>query len=159
MKTLVIGIGNEFRGDDGVGRKVARRLAAREWQGIEIRESSGECFSLMELWTDSEKVILIDAIRSGAVPGTVQRFEAGARPLPTEFIQQCSTHALSLPEAVELARSLGQLPPEVVIYGIEGLSFEHGNQLTPTVARAAEEAFNLISQELKSTITTCTNIH
>ena len=78
----------------------------------------------------------------------MQRFEAGAQPLPTEFLQQCSTHALSLPEAIELARSLEQLPSNVVLYGIEGLSFEHGNTLTPTVTRAADEAVRRILSEL-----------
>lgn len=147
-KTLVIGVGNDFRGDDGVGRVLARRLAALDQPNAEVRESSGESLSLMELWAGAEKVILIDAIRSGAAPGTVRRFDAGSQPLPAEFLQQCSTHALSLPEAVELSRSLGRLPPEVILFGIEGLSFEHGNRLTPTVARAADEAFSLISEEL-----------
>ena len=146
--TLVIGIGNEYRGDDGVGRVLARRLVSAELPNVEIVESSGESLSLMELWSDASRVILIDAIQSGSTPGTIQRFDAGAKPLPTEFVQQCSTHALSLAEAVELARSLGQLPPEVVIYGIEGLSFKHGNNLTPTVADAAEAAFELIQKEL-----------
>lgn len=148
MKTLIIGIGNEYRGDDGVGRHVARRLAELSSPDVEIQESSGESFSLMELWANAQKVILIDAVQSGAEPGTVQRFDAGEQALPTEFVQQCSTHALSLPEAIELARSLQQLPPEVVLYGIEGLSFEHGNTLTPTVARAADEAVRRIHSEV-----------
>ena len=148
MKTLIIGIGNEYRGDDGVGRHVARRLAECNPPDVEIQESSGESFSLMELWANAPKVILIDAVQSGAEPGTVQRYDAGGQALPTEFVQQCSTHALSLPEVVELARSLEQLPPEVALYGIEGLSYEHGNTLTPTVARAAEETISRILTEI-----------
>ena len=148
MKTLIIGIGNEYRGDDGVGRQVARRLASLDPPNVEIQESSGESFSLMELWSNAPEVILIDAVQSGAEPGTVQRFDAGTTPLPTGFVQQCSTHALSLPEAIEMARSLEQLPPKVILYGIEGLRFEHGNILTPTVARAAEETVGHILQEI-----------
>lgn len=148
MKTMVIGVGNEYRGDDGAGRRVARALAALDLPGIEVRESSGESLSLMELWDGADKLFLVDAVQAGAEPGTVHRFEAGAEPLPAEFVQQCSTHALSLAEAVEMARSLDRLPPAVVVYGIEGLSFEHGNQLTPTVARAADEAFEQLRKEL-----------
>lgn len=144
----MIGIGNEYRGDDGVGRVVARRLAGLGLPGVEVRESSGESFSLMELWKDAGSVLLIDAIQSGAEPGTVQRFDAGDEALPAEFVQQCSTHALSLAEAVEMARSLESLPPVVVIYGIEGLSFEHGNRLTPTVEKAAAEVVSRIEDEL-----------
>ncbi len=145
---MVIGIGNEYRGDDGVGRIVARRIAALGIAGVSVCEASGESLTLMELWRGAGRVLLVDALKSGAEPGTVMRMDAGSAPLPAEFVQQCSTHALSLAEAVELARSLGQLPPEVVIYGIEGLSFEHGNRLTPTVARAAEEAVERIGEEL-----------
>ena len=93
-------------------------------------------------------MILVDAVQNSAEPGTVHRFDAGSEPLPTEFVQSCSTHALSLAEAVELARSLEELPEEVVIFGVEGLSFEHGNRLTPTVAAAAEEAVRKIEEEI-----------
>ena len=150
MKTVLIGIGNEFRGDDAVGRVLARRLAAMELPGLEIHESSGECFSLMELWTDADKVILVDALQSGAAPGTIRRIDAGTKSIPAHLVQQCSTHSLSLLEAVEMARALEKLPPEVIIFGIEGESFDPGVELSPEVARAADEAFEQIRRECET---------
>lgn len=150
MKTMVVGVGNEYRGDDGAGRQVARALTAPPLPGIEVRESSGESLSLMELWAGADRVLLVDAVQTGAEPGTLHRFDAGDTPLPAEFLQQCSTHALSLAEAVEMARALDSLPREVVVYGIEALSFEHGTTLTPTVREAVERTVAAIRRELST---------
>ena len=147
-ESVVIGIGNEYRGDDGVGCTVARRIAALGVRDVEVHQSTGECTSLMALWRNARKVVLVDALRSGAKPGTVWRFDASSRPLPATPPRQASTHALSLAEAVELARALGELPSQVIVFGIEGSAFEHGNPLSPEVEGAVEEAVLKIQQEL-----------
>lgn len=147
MSTVVIGVGNEFRGDDGVGRIVARRLAASALDGVTVHESSGEALSLMELWGQAERVILIDAAESAGEPGTVHRLDASTLALPTAYFH-ASTHAFSVAEAIEMARSLGQLPPTVIVFGIQGASFEHGAELTPAAERGADEATRLIRAEL-----------
>ena len=47
---LVIGIGNDFRGDDAAGLMVARRLRGTPLHDVEIVESAGDAAALMELW-------------------------------------------------------------------------------------------------------------
>jgi hydrogenase maturation protease len=126
----VIGLGNEWRSDDGVGLEVARRLGGREL--------AGEPLGLVAAFDGQEEVVLVDAVSSGAAAGTIFRFEAGAEPLPTRLFGASSTHALGLAEAVELARSLGRLPRRVLVYGIEGESFAFGTGLSPAVAAAAD---------------------
>jgi len=144
-RTVVIGVGNALRGDDAAGLNVARLLSKR---GItNVHESSGETFSLMELWSNADTVLLADAAQSGAKPGEVSRFDVSTQPLPTEFLH-CSTHAFGVAEAVELARSMETLPPRVIIFGIEGVSFEHGDELTPEVATGVEHAASLIETDL-----------
>ena len=54
----------------------------------------------------------------------------------------------SLAETVELARALGRLPAQTVVYGIEGGSFAVGEPLTPEVAAAAVRVANAIREEL-----------
>lgn len=145
--TIVIGVGNALRGDDAAGLRVAQLLAER---GVEnVRESSGETASLMELWQGADSVLLADAAQSGREPGAVSRFNASTNPLPTEFLH-CSTHAFGVAEAVELARSLGSLPPQVIVFGIEGVAFEHGAELSPEVAAGVEKAAGMIETELKT---------
>ena len=148
MTTLVIGVGNEFRGDDGVGRHVARELQRRNPEGATIRESGGESFSLIEMWANAKKVILVDAIQSRTEPGTLQRFDVSQEAVPVEILSHCSTHGSSVPEAVELARSLDRLPPQMVLYGIEALHFDHGNALSSFARRAVDEVVDQILAEL-----------
>src|SRR5262249_46565971 len=79
---LIIGIGNEYRGDDAVGLIVARRLKVRLADSAIVIEQSGDGAALMEAWRDAETVIIIDAMMSGAAPGTIHRFDAIAQPIP-----------------------------------------------------------------------------
>lgn len=145
--TAIIGIGNEYRGDDGVGRLVARRLAERMAEGAAIYESSGETLSLMDLWQGASMVILVDAAEATNAAGTVHRLDASEEALPSTIFP-ASTHAFSVAEAIELARSLGRLPETVIVYAIEGAGFGHGLGLTPEAERGAGEAVERILQEL-----------
>ena len=142
---IVIGVGNALRGDDAAGLRVAQLLVERVVENV--LESSGEIASLIDLWQGAGFVLLADAAQSGTEPGTVSRFDASSEALPVEFLH-CSTHAFGLAEAVELARSLGTLPPRVIVYGIEGISFEYGAPLNPEVAAGVEKATAMIEIEL-----------
>ncbi|MEI6349773.1 MAG: hydrogenase maturation protease [Verrucomicrobiota bacterium] len=143
---LVIGIGNEYRCDDGVGRALARALYPMS-DRVRVIEESGEGAALMEAWRGADTVILIDAVHSGGPPGTIYRFDARAQQIPQNFFRY-STHAFSLAEAVELARTLGQLPPTLIIYGIEGGNFEAGTELSPEVTQASGEVLQSIRGEI-----------
>jgi hydrogenase maturation protease len=146
---LIIGVGNEFRGDDGAGLVVSRRLSALGLKGVMVLEVEGEGTAVMAAWKGAEAVILVDAVYSGAEPGTVHRLEAHAQPIPGSFFHR-STHAINVADAVELARSLGELPRRIVIYGIEGKSFEAGVGLSPEVERAAQEVVEAVLRELRT---------
>jgi hydrogenase maturation protease len=133
---VIIGVGNRYRRDDGVGLLIARRVREGVPPGVPVLEESGEGAALMEAWRGAATVILCDAVRSGAAPGTIHRLEADRQPIPTGFFHY-STHAFSVAEAVELARALGELPPRLIIYGIEGADFTAGTALSPAVEAAA----------------------
>ena len=146
-RTLIIGVGNEFRGDDAVGLVMARRLKEIVPDTIEIIEHSGEGASLMQAWEGADRVYLIDAVNSGAEAGTIHRLDGANQPVPTEFFHY-STHAFSVAEAVEVARKLDLLPRTLIIYGVEGAVFDHGAPLSPEVSRAADAIFKQFLQEL-----------
>jgi hydrogenase maturation protease len=148
MKTpLVIGLGNDFRRDDGAGRMAARRVREMAGEAVRVAEESGEGTALMDAWRGAELVVLIDAVHSGAEPGEIHRLDAQAQPIPANFFHY-STHAFSVAEAVELARELGQLPPRLIVYGIEGKDFTSGEGLSPEVAAAVEEVARQVKGEL-----------
>lgn len=143
---LVIGAGSDLRRDDGAGLAVARRVRAA---GIDVFEARGDLSSLVDSWAGKQRVIIVDAVRSGAVPGTLHRFDAAAAPIPALFAR-ASTHAFGVAEAVELARALGRLPRSLVVYGIEGSDFSIGEGLTPEVALAVADTAALIVAEARS---------
>jgi hydrogenase maturation protease len=146
--TLVIGIGNEYRHDDTVGLIVARRLREKNLDGVKVLELSGEGAALIEAWRDAETVILVDAVHSGAAPGTIFRFAARQQSIPTTFFHY-STHAFSVAEAIELARTLNQLPSRLIVYGIEGKDFAAGEGTSPEVEQAASRVVDSITEELR----------
>jgi len=81
-RRLVIGVGNPDRGDDAIGRMVARRLKSKAGQGIEICELNGEITAILERLESADAVCLVDAAISEASPGTIRRFECQDKPLP-----------------------------------------------------------------------------
>jgi len=135
---LIIGIGNEYRCDDAAGLIVARRLKERLAGSFTVLEQSGDGAALMEAWQGAETVIIIDAVMSGAAPGTIHRFDASAQPLPKDAFR-CSTHAFGVAEAIELSRALSELPQSLVVYGIEGKKFAAGVGLSSEVEKAVGE--------------------
>ena len=144
----LIGIGNQFRRDDAAGLEVARRLRLAHPPGVTILEQEGEPTSLIEAWSDAHEAVVVDGVFSGAEPGTLHHFEASKEPLPAELFNP-STHALGVAEAVELARELDRLPERLVVYGIEGESFEVGEGLTPVVEGAVEQLVRELYRELE----------
>lgn len=145
-KPLVLGLGNACRRDDGVGRFVARELAKMGLNGVTIEEASGEGTALMEAWAGRNCVHLVDAVQAGSAPGTIHLLDAARDTIPSSFFHY-STHAFSLAEAVELARVLGQLPPRLIIHGIEGRDFSSGEGLSSEVAEAAARVVHQIANE------------
>jgi hydrogenase maturation protease len=146
MSVMIFGVGNDFRRDDGVGLEVVRALKAKGLTGVTLVESDGDATSLIEAWSKADKAILIDAISSGARPGTIYRFDALAQPLPVEVAFH-STHAFGVVEAVELGRVLRQLPGELVVYAIEGKVFEAGVEMSAEVERAVSEVVARVLEE------------
>jgi len=146
---LVIGIGSEYRSDDRIGIEIARSLKTKNLLNVEIVVESGDGATLMERWKKAETVILIDAVSSSAEPGTIHRIDANKQQIPSAFFHS-STHAFGIAEAVEIARSLHQLPSQIIIYGIEGSTFGVGGVLSSAVRAAINPTIKLIIDEIKS---------
>jgi hydrogenase maturation protease len=124
---MVIGVGSRWAGDDAAGLAVARRVG-----GCEL---GGDPASLLDAWAGADHVVVVDAAASGAPPGTIRHFDARAGRLPARLMR-CSTHALGVAEAIELARALGRLPARLEVYAIEGARFTAGAGLSPAVEQA-----------------------
>ena len=146
----VIGVGNEWRGDDAAGLLVARRLKAEARPQVEIVETRDTVTAVLEAWKDAAGVIVVDAVVSGGAPGTIYRFDAHGDAMPLELSRLPSSHGWGVAEALALGQVLRELPPRLIIYGIEGKSFGPGQEVSLEVAAAIPEAARRIQAEIQS---------
>jgi hydrogenase maturation protease len=140
---LIIGCGNQQRSDDAAGIMAASELRLR---GISAQICSGEPSELIEMWKESDDVIVIDAVITGAPSGSLHVWDG--RHLLKLGKSLGFTHGLGLAEAIELSRILGSLPGNIRVFGIEGRSFALGNKVSPSVAKGIELVIQEISREL-----------
>lgn len=149
----VVGIGNEYRRDDGVGIFIARSLRKRQMPNAAIQEHQREATGLIEQWRDFKTVILVDAVSSGAAPGTIHRFVIPPDELP-KSIFYASTHTFGIADCLELARTLNQLPSRVVVYGIEGRDFQMGVGISKEVLLSSQKVIDDIQEEIDDLLKT-----
>jgi len=146
---IVVGIGNEFRNDDGVGLYVSHSLREKTDEEIKVVNGVPDGFALIETWDESSHVIVIDCTASENIPGTIYRFDALKEKIPSGLFDGFSTHSISIVDAVEMAGTLGRLPKSLTVYGIEGNNYSPGRCLSPEVKIAAERLVDRILEELR----------
>jgi hydrogenase maturation protease len=146
---LIIGVGNLYRGDDAAGILIVRKLKDMESNHIRVLEQSGEGTALMEAWKGYDRVLIVDAVSSGAPPGSIHRLDASKESIPSQYFS-CSSHNFGVAEAIELARTLNQLPRHLQLYGIEGVNFKPGEILSAEVEQAMESVKDEILQTVSS---------
>jgi hydrogenase maturation protease len=158
---VVIGVGNVLRGDDGAGLIAAERIGERVPEGVRVVLCEQEPSRLIDAWQGAWAAAIVDAVSSGAEPGALHRFDASAEPVPAQTFRS-STHAFGVGEAIELARALGRLPNRVVVYGVEGVEFQPGADLTPAVDAALRDVVEAVVEDVQRLIREeerCTNEH
>lgn len=145
----IIGIGSPF-GDDRFGWKAAEALQHSAAMNavapgrIETLALDRPGAMLPVHWRESDIVILLDAVRSGAAAGTRHCFEASDLP-GTSML--CSSHGFGIVSAIELARALGSMPSRLLVRGMEADSSWTGFTLSPAVADALPAFVADIAQE------------
>ncbi|MGZ4787369.1 MAG: hydrogenase maturation protease [Terriglobales bacterium] len=135
----VVGCGNRLAGDDAAGFAVLDRLRGLSLPDIVLheRDDLGPGF-LCELGGEAGIVILIDAVCSGAAPGTVHFLRLPSESISSRHIEGVSTHALGLNDEIELAR-MSEHCPDVFLLGIEIGNDCTREGLSPAVAQAVHE--------------------
>ena len=146
----VIGVGNEWRGDDAAGLLAVRRLKADPQLPVEIVESRGTAGAVREAWKDAAGVIVVDAMASGGRPGAIYRFNAHGAGVPVELSRSPSSHGWGVAEALALGHVFQELPPWLISYGIEGKTFGPGQEVSQEVEAAIPELVRRIKREIQA---------
>jgi hydrogenase maturation protease len=145
----IIGVGNEWRGDDAAGLLVVRRLKENPLPQVQIVESRGTVTAVQDAWKDAAWVIVVDAVVSGGPPGAIYRFDARGAGMPVALARSVSSHGWGVAEALALGRLFQELPSRLIIYGIEGKTFGPGQEVSLEVAAAIPEAARRIVAEMQ----------
>jgi hydrogenase maturation protease len=146
---MVIGVGNVWRRDDAAGILVARKLKAQGLTEAEVRESPATGTDIYEAWKGAAGAVVVDAVAGGGPPGTIYRFEAHAGGVPLQGFRSSSSHGWGVAEALALGQVFQELPPRLIIYGIEGKDFQPGQEVSPEVAAAIPELAARVREEIQ----------
>lgn len=144
---VVIGVGNRWRRDDAVGLKVVDALRERVDDTVTLVESDGEPTRLLESFALAPTVVMVDAVVTGAPPGTLHRFTDDG--LPDQMGIGQSSHLVQLHETIALGKTLGRLPNGLVLIGIEATDFDNGEGMTEPVERAVDAAIDAVLTEFE----------
>ncbi len=138
-RRVVIGVGNEFRRDDGAGPAVIARLRGMQaddatLSGVTLALSDGEPARMIDLWAGAELAVVVDVVRGTGMPG--HRYELAADALTGTARGAASSHGIGLGDTVELAHALGRMPARLLVLAVAGRDFGFGPGLSPDVAAA-----------------------
>lgn len=138
---VLIGVGNEWRGDDGVGWRVAETAAQFLDGQVDVALCDGEPARLIDLWSSRALAIVVDATHGGGQPGHVHVWDGD---VPGRSRRSAASHALGIDHAIALGAALDRLPSRLVVIGIEAGETGHGDALSPAVAAAVQPAVDTV---------------
>lgn len=151
MRTVVVGIGNSWASDDRVGVEIVRRLQAispppavpdngeaalgqtKRLSYVIVEQAT---IDLLDIMTVCDRLIIVDAVISGAPPGTIHQVTWQPNKLASPDMARTSSHGFGIHQVLELASVLKRLPPQVLLWGVEVASTKPGLRLSPDVAAA-----------------------
>ena len=146
--TLVLGLGNTIMSDDGIGPVVIDKLHQELILCDELRLLDGGTLGLdlLPYLEGVQRLIIVDAVEIGREPGTVVRLAGEEVPLALET--KLSPHQMGMKDLLAVARLMDQLPPEIILIGVQPASLEMDTELTPPVAAAVPTLLAMVQAEL-----------
>lgn len=149
MSTLVLGIGNLVRGDDGLGSHAVQKL--RHHPGlpdfVNVVDGGTLGLSLLSLLAGVDRLLVIDAIDVGEKPGTVVRLDGDAA---IRLPGNRSVHEVGFADLIGALRLLDQCPKEIVVLGVQPETIEWSADLSPCVSASLERLISVALDQLTS---------
>jgi hydrogenase maturation protease len=115
---LVLGLGNVLLGDDGLGAAAVARLERnyRIPSGVQLEDGGTLGMTLLGLLAESERVILIDAVRTDSPPGTLVRIDGDK--VMDAVRDRLSPHQVGVADLLDAARLIDRYPASVTLLGL-----------------------------------------
>jgi hydrogenase maturation protease len=146
----VIGIGSPF-GDDQAGWRIAESLAesvrvAAYGKHVLVTACRSPSSELLELLSNTDVAILVDAVLGGGAPGTVYRI--ASRHIPPFVTEILSSHGIGLQAMIELVDALESSPRVMIVYGIEAGPIGADSAMSEGVYRAVVRVVEEIKRDM-----------
>lgn len=143
LRTLVIGLGNEILGDEGVGVHAVRALGSESLPGdIRILEVGTAILDALPALEDPERIIIIDAMKAQGTAGSVYR----------THLEDCSgatciasMHGFDIFRVLALAGRTDT--PEIIVFGVEPHVIDWSMELSPPVQQALPPLIEAVRTE------------
>jgi hydrogenase maturation protease len=147
-RIVILGVGNVLLSDEGVGVHVANELIKMELPAnVSVVEGGTDGFRLLNVITEADRLIVVDAVKGGGEPGTIYRFDINdVRNSPSGF--KTSVHQIGILEVIDLSGLIGKTPHTTVI-GVEPKSLEMSLELSPEIKANVPRVIELVLEDLK----------
>lgn len=149
MRIVVLGVGNVLYSDEGVGVRAVEELARRYELPAEVELIDGGTsgMELLDVLAGADRLVIVDAVTSGAPPGSVVRLEGDA--VPRFFTTKLSPHQVGLCDVLAALSLMEASPGETVIIGVEPASLNMAMELSPTVEAILPGLLDVVGGELR----------
>jgi len=151
VKLQVVGLGNELRGDDGIGPRMINELQYGPFaQSMKLVNAGADAFIVLEYLRQENPVVIIDCAQMGKQSGEVVCFDADQSSL-AQMDKLISMHGFGLSEIYQMATAIGPVAPCKII-GIQPKSIEFNTGLSPEVENSIKKIENLVIEEIKRNV-------
>lgn len=146
--TVVIGIGNTILSDDGVGVHAARLLQGdpRVPAGVTILDGGTIGLELIPYAWNASRVLLLDAVNSGDIPGTLTRMTG--RDL-LGVTGGWSAHQLGVTDLISALTLASANPQDIIVLGVQPAGTDWGTRLSPSVEGALASLVDAAVKQLQ----------
>jgi hydrogenase maturation protease len=135
--------------DEGIGVRVVEELLKRFRfsEDVEVLDGGTSGIELLSYFTGKDHLIIVDAVKSGHAPGTVVRMEG--EDVPATFMVRISPHQLGISDVLAAARLTGELPQQMVLFGMEPKHLETGLDLSEDVRKSLPKLVNVVIEQIR----------
>ncbi len=149
MNVLVLGVGNILLTDEGIGVRVVEALEQRYRipEGVEVVDGGTAGMELLETMAGRDQVIIVDAVNTGADPGTLVELRGEA--VPALFRNRISPHQLGISDLLGVLAVTGELPKQMTLFGVVPWCLDTGISLSEAMTGKLEQLLELTLSELR----------
>lgn len=144
MQTIILGLGNELLGDEGVGVHAARLLQGEDLPlNTKVIEVGTAILNSVSEWEEADRIIVVDAMKGDGTPGTIYKI-----PLEDCSGSPCiaSMHGFDIFRVMSLVGR--KQPPPVTVFGVEPGLIKWSMSLSPQVAASLPFLITAVQEEL-----------